>query len=140
VAGLHIGDIFCHTERIMPSPPRVIAFLTASPFELLDLTGRGCFLHPIDKRQAQLLSANLVHNVVHSVRSTMALQSPMPANSTVRPARFDTLIAIGGEGSLEHQSASCYSGCASGRLCPARASVCTGAFILLPQEYSTGEG
>src|SRR5882724_12645713 len=55
----HIGDIFCHTKRDYAEPSACHCLSDGFAFRAARFDwSRGCFLHPIDKRQAQLLSAN----------------------------------------------------------------------------------
>src|SRR5260221_11949438 len=101
----HIRDIFCHTSAVMPSPLRVIAFLTASPFELLDLTGPAAvFSIPSIKGKHNYSLQTLSTTSGSSVRSTMGITIANACKFDQYAGPIDTLIAIGGEASLKHQS------------------------------------
>src|SRR3984957_551430 len=90
----------------MPSSPRVIAFLTASPFELLDLTGPAAvFSIPSTKGKHNYFLQILSTTSGSSVRSTMGITIANACKFDQYAGPIDTLIAIGGEGSLEHPSA-----------------------------------
>ena len=89
----------------MPSPLRVIAFLTASPFELLDLTGPAAvFSIPSTKGKHNYSLQILSTTSGSSVRSTMGITIANACKFDQYAGPIDTLIAIGGEGSIEHQS------------------------------------
>ena len=116
----------------MPSPLRVIAFLTASPFELLDLTGPAAvFSIPSIKGKHNYILQILSTTSGSSVRSTMGITITNACKFDQYAGPIDTLIAIGGEGSLEHQSAELLQWLRKRASHVRRvASVCTGAFIL----------
>ncbi len=116
----------------MPSPLRVIAFLTASPFELLDLTGPAAvFSIPSTKGKHNYSLQILSTTSGSSVRSTMGITIANACKFDQYAGPIDTLIAIGGEGSLEHQSAELLQWLRKRASHVRRvASVCTGAFIL----------
>ena len=116
----------------MPSPLRVIAFLTASPFELLDLTGPAAvFSIPSIKGKHNYSLQTLSTTSGSSVRSTMGITIANACKFDQYAGPIDTLIAIGGEGSLEHQSAELLQWLRKRASHVRRvASVCTGAFIL----------
>src|ERR1700723_3534424 len=116
----------------MPSPPRVISFLTASPFELLDLTGPAAvFSIPSTKGKHNYFLQILSTTSGSSVRSTMGITIANACKFDQYAGPIDTLIAIGGEGSLEYQSAELLRWLRKRASHVRRvASVCTGAFIL----------
>src|ERR1700723_2074653 len=116
----------------MPSPLRVIAFLTASPFELLDLTGPAAvFSIPSTKGKHNYVLQILSTTSGSSVRSTMGITIANACKFDQYSGPIDTLIAIGGEGSLERQSAELLQWLRKRASHVRRvASVCTGAFIL----------
>ena len=116
----------------MPSSPRVIAFLTASPFELLDLTGPAAvFSIPSTKGKHNYFLQILSTTSGSSVRSTMGITIANACKFDQYAGPIDTLIAIGGEGSIEYQSAELLQWLRKRASHVRRvASVCTGAFIL----------
>jgi transcriptional regulator GlxA family with amidase domain len=116
----------------MPSSPRVIAFLTASPFELLDLTGPAAvFSIPSTKGKHNYFLQILSTTSGSSVRSTMGITIANACKFDQYAGPIDTLIAIGGEGSIEHQSPELLNWLRKRSSHVRRiASVCTGAFIL----------
>src|SRR5258707_7539761 len=116
----------------MPSPLRVIACLTTSPVELLDWTGRAAvFSIPSTKGKHNHSLQILSTTSGSSVRGTMGITIANACKFDQYAGPIDTLIAIGGEGSLEHQSAELLQWLRKRASHVRRvASVCTGAFIL----------
>src|ERR1700724_2811682 len=116
----------------MPSPLRVISFLPASPFELLDLTGPAAvFSIPSTKGKHNYSLQILSTTSGSSVRSTMGITITNACKFDQCSGPIDTLIVIGGEGSVEHQPPELLQWLRKRASHVRRvASVCTGAFIL----------
>src|ERR1700733_15192087 len=116
----------------MPSPSRVIAFLTASPFELLDLTGPAAvFALPKSKGKPNYSLRILSTTSGSFVQSTTDVTIANACKFSQYTGPIDTLIAVGGEGSLDHQSPELLQWLRKRSSHVRRvASVCTGAFIL----------
>jgi transcriptional regulator GlxA family with amidase domain len=116
----------------MPSPSRVIAFLTASPFELLDLTGPAAvFALPKSKGKPNYSLRILSTTSGSFVQSTTDVTIANACKFSQYTGPIDTLIAVGGEGSLDHQPPELLQWLRKRSSHVRRvASVCTGAFIL----------
>jgi transcriptional regulator GlxA family with amidase domain len=116
----------------MPIPPRVIAFLAASPFELLDLTGPAAvFSIPATKGKHNYSLQILSTANGNFVRSTTGVTIANTCKFSEYTGPIDTLITVGGEGSLDHQSPELLHWLRKRSSNVRRvASVCTGAFIL----------
>lgn len=116
----------------MPRPPRVIAFLIASPFQLMDLTGPAdVFSVPAAIGKGKYSLQMLSTTDGSSVQSTGGVTIGNACKFSQYTGPIDTLIIIGGEGSLEHQSPELLQWLRRRSSHIRRiASVCTGAFIL----------
>src|SRR5580704_13340951 len=111
---------------------RVIAFLVASPFEVLDLTGPlSVFTYPTVKGKPYYSFEILSTQSGDSVRSRGNISIGDSRRFSDYDGPIDTLVAIGGEGAIEQQSPELLNWLRE-RSSRARrvASVCTGAFIL----------
>jgi transcriptional regulator GlxA family with amidase domain len=111
---------------------RVIAFLVASPFEVLDLTGPlSVFTYPTVKGKPYYSFEILSTQSGDSVRSRGNISIGDSHRFSDYDGPIDTLVAIGGEGAIEQQSPELLNWLRE-RSSRARrvASVCTGAFIL----------
>src|ERR1700727_3462965 len=111
---------------------RVIAFLVASPFEVLDLTGPlSVFTYPTVKGKPYYAFQILSTHSGDTVRSRGNISIGDSRRFSEYDGPIDTLVAIGGEGAMEQQSPELLNWLRE-RSSRARrvASVCTGAFIL----------
>ena len=117
----------------MPGRPHpVIAFLVASPFEILDLTGPSSVFEraTVDGERfysIQILSTGGTGTV--ETAGGMAIANAARYSDYVGP--IDTLIAIGGDGAMAPQSPQLYKWLRERAPYIRRVtSICTGAFIL----------
>jgi transcriptional regulator GlxA family with amidase domain len=116
----------------MSNRPRVIAFLVASPFELLDLAGpASVFSYPrVDGNPHYILKILSTDNY-QGVQSSAGLTISNSGHFSKYHGPIDTLIAVGGEGSLKKQAHDVIRWIRRRSLYARRvASVCTGAFLL----------
>src|SRR3984957_3952949 len=111
---------------------RVIAFLVASPFEVLDLTGPlSVFTYPTVKGKPYYSFQILSTQSGDHVRSRGNISIGDARRFSDYEGAIDTLIAIGGEGAVEQQSPELLNWLRERSIRARRvASVCTGAFIL----------
>ena len=118
----------------MSSRPRVIAFLVASPFELLDLAGpASVFSYPKVNAKPHYVLKILSTNSDTEVQSTAGLAISNSVHFSKYNGPIDTLIAVGGEGSLRRQADDVIRWIRKRASYAHRiASVCTGAFMLAP--------
>jgi transcriptional regulator GlxA family with amidase domain len=114
-----------------PRPP-VIAFLVASPFELLDLTGpASVFEIPTTKGKPYYSLQILSTQSGGSVRTNGGITVSNACKYSDYEGPIDTLITIGGEGAVGQQSPELLKWVRERASSTRRvASVCTGAFIL----------
>jgi transcriptional regulator GlxA family with amidase domain len=116
----------------MPNRSRVIAFLLAPPFELLNLAGpASVFSQP--KINGKLYYSIKLLSTQRSpeVHSTAGISLSTAIHYADYSGPIDTLIAVGGEGSMEDQPAEVLRWVRKRSAHVNRiASVCTGAFIL----------
>jgi len=115
-------------------PPRspIIAFLAASPFELLDLTGPAAvFAYPTLKDKPYYSFRILSTASGDSVKSMGGLSIGDTSRFSEYAGPIDTLIVVGGLGSIGYQSPELLEWLRKHVSRIRRvASVCTGAFIL----------
>jgi transcriptional regulator GlxA family with amidase domain len=116
----------------MQRQPPVIAFLVASPFEMLDLTGPASVFEHSTTSAGRYYSIQILSTQSGGTVKTaggMTISNARKYSDYVGP--IDTLIAIGGEGALAQQTPELFEWLRQ-RAPHARrvASVCTGAFIL----------
>src|SRR5580692_2519432 len=84
---------------------RVIAFLVASPFEVLDLTGPlSVFTYPTVKGKPYYSFEVLSTQSRDSVRSRGNISLGDSRRVSDYDGPIDTLVAIGGEGAIEQRS------------------------------------
>jgi transcriptional regulator GlxA family with amidase domain len=129
----HKAVIFCHIKmRRMAIRPRVIAFLVAPPFELLNLTGPASVFSQPKLDGKQCYSVKLLSTQPGSdVYSTSGISLSTAVHYLDYTGPIDTLIAIGGLGSMERQPPEVLQWVRKRSVHVNRvASVCTGAFIL----------
>src|SRR6202034_136295 len=111
----------------------VIAFLIASPFELLDLAGpASVFTYPMVKGKPYYSFRILSTNSGASVTSMGDISIGGACKYSEYTGPIDTLIVVGGLGSIEQQPAAELLDWLRQRASRIRriASVCTGAFLL----------
>lgn len=116
----------------MPIRQRVIAFLVAPPFELLNLTGpASVFSQPrVNGRPCYSLKLLSTQRAPEAL-STAGISLTTAVHFSDYAGPIDTLIAIGGEGSMQHQAPEVLRWVRKRAAHVNRvASVCTGAFIL----------
>src|ERR1700722_2619766 len=115
-------------------PPRspIIAFLAASPFELLDLTGPAAvFAYPTLKEKPYYSFRILSTASGDTVKSMGGLSIGDTSRFSEYAGPIDTLIVVGGLGSIGYQSPELLEWLRKHVSRIRRiASVCTGAFIL----------
>src|SRR3979409_1416901 len=115
-------------------PPRspISAFLAASPFELLDLTGPAAvFANPTLKDKPYYSFRILSTASGDTITSMGGLAIRDTCRFSEYAGAIDTLIVVGGLGSIEHQSSELLEWLRKRAPRIRRiASVCTGAFIL----------
>ena len=118
----------------MSSRPRVIVFLVASPFELLDLAGpASVFSYPKVNAKPHYVLKILSTNSDTEVQSTAGLAINNSVHFSTYRGPIDTLIAVGGEGSLRRPADDVIRWIRKRASYAHRiASVCTGAFMLAP--------
>src|ERR1700722_12014923 len=114
-----------------PRPP-VIAFLVASPFELLDLTGPAAvFAYPMTEGRPHYSFRILSTSWGDTVHSMGAISVGQTCRFSEYSGPIDTLIVVGGLGSVEDQPPEVLQWLRKRAPRIRRvASVCTGAFIL----------
>lgn len=128
----HLRQNLPYYRTDMTSRSPIIAFLVASPFELLDLTGPAAvFAYPTVKNKPYYSFRILSAESGETVKSMGGLSIADTWRYLEYNGPIDTLIVVGGLGSIEHQSPELLKWLrkrASGirRI----ASVCTGAFLL----------
>jgi transcriptional regulator GlxA family with amidase domain len=112
--------------------PPVIAFLVASPFELLDFTGpASVFEIPTVKGKPYYSLQILSTQSGGSVRTNGGITISNACKYSEYQGPIDTLIATGGEGAVEQQSPELLKWLRERAFYSRRvASVCTGAFVL----------
>jgi transcriptional regulator GlxA family with amidase domain len=124
-------------------PPRspVIAFLVASPFELLDLTGpASVFAYPMVRDRPYYSLQILSTTSGDTVQSMGGISIVDTFRFTDYTGPIDTLIVVGGAGSVEHQSSDLLEWLRKGVSRIRRvASVCTGAFVLAASGLLNGK-
>jgi transcriptional regulator GlxA family with amidase domain len=110
----------------------VIAFLAASPFELLDLMGPAAvFANPTLKDKPYYSFRLLSTASGDTIKSMGGLAIGDACRFSEYPGAIDTLIVVGGLGSVENQSSDLLEWLRHRASRTRRiASVCTGAFIL----------
>src|ERR1700722_19035003 len=111
----------------------VIAFLIASPFELLDLAGpASVFTYPMVKGKPYYSFRILSTDAGNSVTSMGDISIGGVCKYSEYSGPIDTLIVVGGLGSITHQPSRELLDWLRERASQARrvASVCTGAFLL----------
>jgi transcriptional regulator GlxA family with amidase domain len=110
----------------------VIAFLVASPFELLDLTGpASVFAYPMVRDRPYYLFQILSTTSGDTVQGMGGISVADTRRFTDYTGPIDTLIVVGGAGSVEHQPSDLLEWLRKSESRIRRiASVCTGAFIL----------
>ena len=116
---------------MIPRSP-IIAFLVASPFELLDLTGPAAvFAYPKVKNKPYYSFRILSAESGEMVKSMGGLSIADTSRFSDYTGPIDTLIVVGGLGSIEHQSSELLKWLRDRSPRIRRiASVCTGAFLL----------
>jgi transcriptional regulator GlxA family with amidase domain len=114
-----------------PQSP-IVAFLVASPFELLDLTGPAAvFSYPTVSDKPYYSFRILTTTSVGPVESMGGITISDTRTFSDYTGLIDTLIVVGGLGSIEHQSPELLEWLRKRASRIRRiASVCTGAFIL----------
>lgn len=126
------GHGFCRTMGIMRRHPPVVAFLVASPFELLDLAG------PVSVFERATVNGKRYYSIqILSVQSsgTAETKGGITIGNVRRYSDYegpiDTLIAVGGEAAVAEQPQEILKWLRKRAAHTRRvASVCTGAFIL----------
>jgi transcriptional regulator GlxA family with amidase domain len=116
----------------MRARPPIIAFLVASPFQLLDLTGPAAvFAYPMVEGKPYYSLRILSTTSGDTVRSMGGLSIVETCKFSEYAGSIDTLIVVGGDGSVEDQPPELLQWLRkrSSRIRRV-ASVCTGAFIL----------
>jgi transcriptional regulator GlxA family with amidase domain len=111
----------------------VIAFLIASPFELLDLAGpASVFTYPMVQGRPYYSFRILSTTPGDAVKSIGGISVGESCKYSEYTGPIDTLIVVGGLGSIEHQPSPELLDWLRKRSGEARrvASVCTGAFLL----------
>jgi transcriptional regulator GlxA family with amidase domain len=110
----------------------IIAFLAASPFELLDLMGPAAvFAYPTVKDKPYYSFRILSTASGDTIKSMGGLSIGDTCRFSAYAGPIDTLIVVGGLGSIGHQSAELLEWLRERASRTRRiASVCTGAFIL----------
>jgi transcriptional regulator GlxA family with amidase domain len=127
-----ISTRYAKVQFTMAHRPRVIAFVVAPPFELLDLAGpASVFASTTDKGKPSYSLKVLSVSKGASVESHGGLMIGDSCYYRDFTGPIDTLIVIGGEGAIEYQSDEFFDWLRK-RAANARrvASVCTGAFLL----------
>jgi transcriptional regulator GlxA family with amidase domain len=116
----------------MASRPRVIAFVVAPPFELLDLAGpASVFAYTSSRGKASYSLQILSVERGDSVASVGGLKIGDSQYFMDFAGPIDTLIVIGGEGAIDRQSPEFFRWLRKRSVNVRRvASVCTGAFVL----------
>jgi transcriptional regulator GlxA family with amidase domain len=124
-------------------PPRspVIAFLVASRFELLDLTGpASVFAYPMVRDRPYYSLQILSTTSGDTVQSMGGISIVDTFRFTDYTGPIDTLIVVGGAASVEPQSSDLLEWLRKGASRIRRvASVCTGAFILAASGLLNGK-
>ena len=116
----------------MRSRSPIIAFLVASPFEVLDLAGpASVFIYSMVKDKPYYSLRILSTTSGDTVKSMGGLSIGPTCRFSEHADPIDTLIVVGGLGSVEHQSPELLQWLRDRAPRIRRvASVCTGAFIL----------
>src|SRR5258705_3273990 len=116
----------------MRSRSPIIAFLVASPFEVLDLAGpASVFIYSMVKDKPYYSLRILSTTSGDTVKSMGGLSIGPTCRFSEHADPIDTLIVVGGLGSVEHQSPELLQWLRARAPRIRRvASVCTGAFIL----------
>jgi len=119
-------------KRTMQSRSPVIAFLIASPFELLDLAGPACvFSYPRVKGKPHYSFQILSTTSADAVKSMGGIPVGGACKFSEYTGPIDTLVVVGGLGSVEYQPVELLDWLRKRAPRIRRvASVCTGAFIL----------
>jgi transcriptional regulator GlxA family with amidase domain len=124
--------ISCHNKNTMSNRPRVIAFMVAPPFELLNLIGPiSVFAHAkVNGRPCYTVKLLSTHRS-REAHSTAGISLTPATYYADHSGPIDTLIAVGGEGSIVEYPAELLRWVRKrsthvNRVC----SVCTGAFLL----------
>jgi transcriptional regulator GlxA family with amidase domain len=136
-----ITHILPRYNSSMGNRPRVIAFVVAPPFELLDLTGPAAvFAYTSSKGKPSYSLRILSSQKGSSVESIGGLKIGDSCHYQDFTGPIDTLIVIGGEGAIDHQSPDFFLWLRKRSANVRRvASVCTGAFILAASGLLAGK-
>ena len=116
----------------MATRPRVIAFLIAPPFELLNLIGPvSVFSQPKNDGKPYYTVKLLSTERLPEVQSTAGISLSPVIHYADHSGPIDTLIAVGGEGSMTEARPEVFQWLRRRAIHVNRlASVCTGAFLL----------
>ena len=128
----HFLRILPYCQFPMPTRSPVIAFLVASPFELLDLTGPASVFAYATVRDRPYYSFRILSTTSgETVESMGGIFIADTCTFSDYAGPIDTLIVVGGLGSVEHQASDVLEWLRKRAPRIRRiASVCTGAFLL----------
>src|SRR5580692_8971773 len=128
----HFLRILPYCQFPMPTRSPIIAFLVASPFELLDLTGPASVFAYATVRDRPYYSFRILSTTSgETVKSMGGIFIADTCTFSDYAGPIDTLIVVGGLGSVEHQASDVLEWLRKRAPRIRRiTSVCTGAFLL----------